>query len=145
MKKLNFTQSGLLRNLGFCISFVLFLVFSNSGLQAQNLYGIPNLKPVNEAVASLSLAYNAIAPQAKQSGPGSQAFITAELYLRLIDAMNNRADVNMKSYDVLLSSMDMNRYNQMVVKQGNAINLDATIRNVLATPEYQSAINEIKQ
>ncbi|MBK8404897.1 MAG: hypothetical protein IPL25_12675 [Saprospiraceae bacterium] len=56
----------------------------------------------------------------------------------------NRSDPNMSTYDVVLSSMDMQEYSHLVVKNGNQLDMDATIKALLATQEYQSLIRIIK-
>ena len=71
--------------------------------------------------------------------------ITVSLYKRMIDALINRPDVNMDTYSVLISNIDVNYYANLVKKNGNALDVDGTIKAVLNTPEYQSLVGVIKQ
>lgn len=145
MKKRNLTFYPIFSGKGILVIPLLFCFFLLTGLSAQQGYNLPSLKTVNQSVTDLTQAYDVLYPQAKQAGQNSQEWITASLYKRMIDALTNRSDVNMDTYAVLLSSIDMNFYSNLVVKSGNALNVDATIRKVLDTPEYQSLVNIIRQ
>jgi hypothetical protein len=145
MKQVNLTLTGLFKNLGLCVFMVVLASAFAGNLNAQSAYGLPSLKSADQAASDLMNAYNAILPQAKQAGQGSQLMNTAELYLKMVDALTNRSDRNMDTYSVLISSIDVSRYNNLVVRNGNALNTDATIRNVLNTPEYQSMVAVIRQ
>ncbi|MBK9270504.1 MAG: hypothetical protein IPM48_02815 [Saprospiraceae bacterium] len=145
MKNVNLTLSSLFKKgLGFCVFMFAVVSISTTDLNAQTTYGLPNLKSVAQATQDLQLAFDVLYPQAKQNGQNSQEFITAQLYKRLLDALTNRPDPNMDTYSVLISNIDVNHYGSMVVRNGNAVNLDATIHNVLRTPEYQSLVNVVK-
>jgi hypothetical protein len=144
MKQVNLTLTGLFKNLGLCVLMVFLGSFWSGDLNAQSAYGLPSFKSADQAASDLMNAYNAIIPQAKQAGPGSQLMNTAELYLKVVDALTNRADKNMDTHSVILSSMDVNHYSHLVVRNGNALDMDGTIRKILATPEYQSLVSVIK-
>ncbi|MBK7810887.1 MAG: hypothetical protein IPO62_05400 [Saprospiraceae bacterium] len=143
MKRINLLFSIGFKSIAFCVFILTMLTLSSNELQAQN-YGLPNLKSVTQAQSDLMTAYNSIIGQANQAGPGSQLMNSAELYLRMVDALANRPDPNMDTKAVLLSNMKVDRYSHLVVKNGNALNMDATIISILATPEYQSLIDVLK-
>jgi len=144
MKRINLLFSIGFKSIAFCAFMMLLLTFSTNELQAQTNYGLPNLKSVTQATADLRTAWLAIAGPANQAGPGTQLFNTAALYFRMMDKLDSRPDPNMDTKAVLLSNIDVDHYRNLVVKNGNALNMDATIQSVLATPEYQSLINVIK-
>ena len=112
---------------------------------AQTLsYGLPTLKSATQAYQDLNLEYGTVLATAKQQGPNSTLWPTVKVYQRVLDALLNRSDPNMNTYDVVLSSMDMQEYSHLVVKNGNHLDMDATIKALLATQEYQSLIRIIK-
>jgi Mg2+ and Co2+ transporter CorA len=145
MKQVNLTLPGLFKNLGLCVFMVVLASLFAGNLNAQSAYGLPSLKSADQAASELMSAYNAILPQAKQAGQGSQLMNTAELYLKMVDALTNRSDRNMDTYSVLISGIDVNHYSNLVVRNGNSLDMDATIRKVLNTPEYQSMVAVIRQ
>ncbi|MBK9270210.1 MAG: hypothetical protein IPM48_01315 [Saprospiraceae bacterium] len=145
MKKRNLTFYPIFSGKRILVIPLLFCFFLFTGLSAQQAYNIPPLKTADQSVTVLTQAFDALYPQAKQAGPNSQEYITVQLYKRVLDAISNRPDPNMDTYAVLLSSMDMNYYNNLVVRSGNAINLDESIRRVLNTQEYQSLIGILRQ
>lgn len=131
------------RWLFFGVIYLLLGGFSLSFAQTSS-YGLPALKSATQAYQDLNLEYDKILTEAKQQGPGSSLWPTVKLYQRVLDALLNRSDPNMSTYDVVLSSMDMQEYSNLVVRNGNLIEMDPSIRAVLATPEYQSLIRIIK-
>jgi len=144
MKRINLLFSIGFKSIAFCAFMMLVLALSTHEMQAQTNYGLPNLKSVSQSESDLMSAYNTIIGQANQAGQGSQLMNTALLYLRMVDALASRVDRNMDTKAVLLSNIDVDHYRHLVVKNGNTLNMDATIQSVLATPEYQSLINVIK-
>ncbi|HRG65859.1 MAG TPA: hypothetical protein PLV12_08640, partial [Saprospiraceae bacterium] len=97
-----------------------------------------------QAYQDLNLEYGNVLATAKQQGPNSTLWPTVKVYQRVLDALLNRSDPNMSTYDVVLSSMDMQEYSHLLVKNGNHLDMDATIKALLATQEYQSLIRIIK-
>jgi len=127
----------------FGVIYLLLSGFSLSFAQTSS-YGLPTLKSSTQAYQDLNQEYDKVLTEAKQQGPNSSLWPTVKLYQRLLDGLLNRSDPNMSTYDVVLSSMDMQEYSRLVVRNGNHIEIDPTIRAVLATQEYQSLIRIIK-
>ena len=145
MKKTKFSLSGVVSKLAILTVFMFGSAFLGHNQLSAQAYNLPSLKSANVAINDLQAELDLLLPQAKQAGPGSQLMITVSLYKRMIDALTNRPDVNMDTYSVLISNIDVNYYANLVKKNGNALDVDGTIKAVLNTPEYQSLVAVIKQ
>ncbi len=145
MKKTKFSLSGFVSKLAILTVFLFGAAFLGENQITAQAYNLPSLKSANTAINDLQAAHDLLLPQAKQAGPGSQQMITVSLYKRMIDALTNRPDVNMDTYSVLISNIDVNYYANLVKKNGNALDVDGTIKAVLNTPEYQLLVAVIKQ
>lgn len=144
MKQANLQTRATFVKLHFFAILAIFLASSTWSFTQTPSYGLPTLKSTTQAIQDLNLEHSKVLAAAKQQGPNSALWPTVKVYQRVLDALMNRSDPNMSTYDVVLSSMDMQEYSHLVVKSGNVIDLDATIKALLATPEYQSLIRIIK-
>ena len=145
MKKTKFSLSGFVSKLAILTVFLFGAAFLGHNQLSAQAYNLPSLKSANVAINDLQAELDLLLPQAKQAGPGSQLMITVSLYKRMIDALTNRPDVNMDTYSVLISNIDVNYYSNLVKQNGNALDVDGTVKAVLNTPEYQSLVAIIKQ
>ncbi|MBK8644153.1 MAG: hypothetical protein IPN15_18680 [Saprospiraceae bacterium] len=144
MKQANLHSKSTFVKLLFCAILTIFLASSTRSFAQTLSYGLPTLKSATQAYQDLNLEYGTVLTAAKQQGPNSTLWPTVKVYQRVLDALLNRSDPNMSTYDVVLSSMDMQEYSHLVVKNGNHLDMDATIKALLATQEYQSLIRIIK-
>lgn len=67
-----------------------------------------------------------------------------KIYQRTLDALINRPDQNMNTYSVFLSSLDFDTFGNLVVRNGNSIDMNSSIEAILNTAEYKSLIQVLK-
>ncbi|HRI01557.1 MAG TPA: hypothetical protein PK006_10935 [Saprospiraceae bacterium] len=143
MKKTNFTLSNLKYGLSFCLMMV--VMFFASQLQAQVSTQLPPLKPVQQAIDALYAQKNSTETLYKTGGSADvQLKKQIDLFSTVIDALNNRQDQNMNTESVVLSSLVNNNTAHLIVRNGNTVDLDATVRSILSLSEYQALINTVK-
>ena len=121
------------------------VMFFASQLQAQVSTQLPPLKPVQQAIDALYAQKNSTETLYKTGGSADvQLKKQIDLFSTVIDALNNRQDQNMNTESVVLSSLVNNNTAHLIVRNGNTVDLDATVRSILSLSEYQALINTVK-